>query len=87
MVTAARYFDLVRELNNPYNHFLRLVKSAKQGGIKHVAQLFAATARTVRNWLRRYQQRGNLGLVEQSRARHHQSQKTPPAVKARKSVV
>jgi len=82
MATAARYFDLVREMKNPYNHRLRLVESAKQRGIKTTACLFATTVPTVRKWLRRYQQRGPSGLVELSRARHHQSQKTPPAVEA-----
>jgi transposase len=47
-----------------------------------MARAFTTTARTVRKWLRRYQLHGPSGLVEQSRARHHQSQKTPPAVKA-----
>jgi len=38
-----RYFDLVREMNNVYNHRLRLVESAKQRGIKPTARLFATT--------------------------------------------
>lgn len=43
MVTSARYFDLVREMKNAYNHRLRLVESAKQRGIKPTARLFATT--------------------------------------------
>jgi hypothetical protein len=34
MTAPTRYFDLVREMKNPYNHRLRLVESAKQRGIK-----------------------------------------------------
>jgi hypothetical protein len=29
MVISARYFDLVREMKNAYNHRLRLVESAQ----------------------------------------------------------
>src|SRR5579864_8566790 len=80
MTAPTRYFDLVREMKHPYNHRLRLVESAKQRGIKRTAQLFATTVPTVRKWLRRYQQRGPSGLLDHSRARHQQSQKTPPAL-------
>jgi hypothetical protein len=48
MATAARYFDLVREMKNAYNHRLRLVESAQQRGIKPTARLFATTVPTVR---------------------------------------
>jgi transposase len=80
MTVPTRYFDLVREMKNPYNHRLRLVDSAKQRGIKSTAQLFATTVPTVRKWLRRYQQCGSSGLLDHSRARHQQSQKTSPAL-------
>jgi transposase len=82
MIAPTRYFDLVREMKNAYNHRLRLVESAKQRGIKPTAQLFATTVPTVRKWLRRYQQRGPSGLQERSRARHQQSQKTSAALEA-----
>jgi transposase len=80
MTAPTRYFDLVREMKHPYNHRLRLVESAKQRGIKRTAQLFATTVPTIRKWLRRYHQRGPSGLLDHSRARHQQSQKTPPAL-------
>src|SRR5439155_26448746 len=76
MPTSARYFDLVREMKNAYNHRLRLVESAKQRGIKPTARLFTTTIATVRKWLRCYQQHGPSGLLEQSRARRHQAHKT-----------
>ena len=82
MTAPTRYFDLVREMKNPYNHRLRLVESAEQRGIKSTAQLFATTIPTVRKWLRRYQQCGPSGLTERSPARHQQSLKTPPALEA-----
>jgi transposase-like protein len=82
MATPARYFDLVRDMKHPYDHRLRLVESAKQRGIKATARLFATTVPTVRKWLRRFQQHGPSGLLEHSRARHHQPHKTPPTVQA-----
>src|SRR5580698_3075187 len=82
MITPARYFDLVRDMKHPYDHRLRLVESAKQRGIKPTARLFATTVPTVRKWLRRFQQHGHSGLLPLLRARHHQSQKTPPTTEA-----
>src|SRR5208337_588027 len=82
MATAVRYFDLVREMKDAYNHRLRLVENAKKRGIKPTARLFATTVPTVRKWLRRFEQRGPSGLVTLSRARHHQAQKTPPTTEA-----
>ena len=77
---AARYFDLVREMRDAYNHRLRLVQFARAEGIKPAARAFATTVPTVRKWLRRYQQQGPRGVVEQSRAPHHQPRKTPPEI-------
>ncbi|MGH9573084.1 MAG: helix-turn-helix domain-containing protein, partial [Candidatus Acidiferrales bacterium] len=80
---SARYFDLIREMKgNTYNHRLRLVESAKERGIKPTARLFATTVPTVRKWLRRFLQHGPSGLLEQSRARHHQPHQTPPGREA-----
>jgi transposase len=78
MATAARYFDLIREMKkNAYNHRLRLVESARIRGIKPTARLFATSPLTVRKWWRRYQQFGPSGLQEHSRAPHRQARKTP----------
>ena len=85
MATSARYFDLVREMKNAYNHRLRLVESAKQRGIKPTARLFATTVPTVCKWFRRFQQHGPSDLLELSRARHQQSLKTPPTTEAQLS--
>jgi transposase len=82
-MVAARYFDLVREMKSAYNHHLRLVESARDRGIKPTARLFATTVPTVRKWLRRYRQQGPSGLLEQSRAPHHQPRRTPPALEQR----
>ena len=82
-MAAAPYFDLVREMKDAYNHRLRLVQSARQLGIKPTARLFVTTVPTVRKWLRRYKQQGPSGLLEHSRAPHHQPRRTPPEVEQR----
>src|SRR5437879_12736744 len=82
MATFARYFDLVREMKNAYSHRLPLAESANQRGITPTARLFATTVPTVRKWLRRFQQHGPSGLLEHSRARHHQHHKTPATLEA-----
>jgi transposase len=77
---VARYFDLVREMRDAYNHRLRLVESVRQRGIKPTARLFATSTLTVRKWWRRYQQQGPSGLKEQTRAPHHCPHKTSPEI-------
>src|SRR4029077_2532220 len=79
-MAAARYFDLVREMKDAYNHRLRLVQSARQHGIKPTARAFATTVPTVRKWLRRFQQHGPSGLREHSRAHRHCPHKTSPQI-------
>jgi len=79
-VMSAPYFVLVREMRDAYNHRLRLVESARQRGVKPTARLFQTTVPTVRKWLRRFQQQGPRGLIELSRAPHHQPGKTPQAL-------
>jgi transposase len=91
MASTARYFDLVREMKDAYNHRLRLVDSARQHGLKATARLFATTVPTVRKWLRRFQQGGPSRLVALSRAPHHQPLQTPsslegPLVELRKTL-
>ncbi len=56
------------------------MESAKNIGIKPTARLFTTTVPTVRKWPRRFKQHGPSGLLEQSRARHHQPHKTPPNI-------
>ena len=47
-----------------YDLRLRMVKYAKQHGIKPTAELFDTTPKTVRKWLRRYDQERLAGLNE-----------------------
>ena len=47
-----------------YDLRLRIVKYAKQHGVKPAARLFDTTPKTVRKWLRRYEQERLTGLNE-----------------------
>src|ERR1700740_2957517 len=76
-MSAARYFDLVREMRDAYNHRLPFIHYARRQAIKPAARAFATTVPTVRKWLRRYQQHGPSGLRELSRAHHDSPHKTP----------
>jgi hypothetical protein len=50
---AVRYYDLIRDMKNPFNHRLRLVAYARQKGIKAPAREFHTTVPPVRKWVRR----------------------------------
>ena len=64
------YFDLVRQMKNPFDYRLRLVTYARQHSIKAAARAFQTTVSTVRKWLRRYQAHKLAGLQELYRAPH-----------------
>ena len=70
MPLPLRYFDLSRDMRNPFNLRLSLASYARQHGIKAAARLFQTTVPTVRKWLRRYQAAGLPGLPARSRAPH-----------------
>jgi len=61
------YFEQMTKMPNKadkYDLRLRMVKYAIKNGIKPAARLFATTPKTVRKWLRRYQQERLAGLNE-----------------------
>jgi transposase len=62
---------------------LRVVKHALVYGVKPTARVFDTTAKTVRKWLRRYQQEGLTGLNELPRIPHSCPHKTPAALQRR----
>ena len=63
-----------------YDIRLRIVKSSKQIGIKPTARLFDTTPKTVRKWLRRYDQERLSGLNELPRIPLSCPHKTSPAM-------
>jgi transposase len=80
---SAPYYDLIREMQDAYNHRLRLVDYARHNGSKAAARAFQTTIPTVRKWLRRYRQDGPSGLREPSRTPHRQPGQTLPEVEQR----
>ena len=48
----------MRQSKDPRYVRLYMVRLAQQEGIKPVARIFGTTPKTVRKWLRRYQQQG-----------------------------
>ena len=70
MPVPVRYFDLSRDMRNPFHLRLSLVSYARQHSIKAAARAFQTTVPTVRKWLRRYQAAGLAGLQALSRAPH-----------------
>lgn len=77
-----RYYDVVSHRRNPYHLRRELVQAALQDGISVAAGAFHTTRKTVRKWLRRFQERGLAGLREESRAPHRIPHKTPPEIEA-----
>ncbi len=64
MATSARYFDLVREMKDAYNHRLRLVESAKRIGINPVQRQLVSHAKEWpwSSWS--FYKRGESGLIQ-----------------------
>jgi len=75
-----RYYDVVSHRRNPYHLRRELVQAALREGISVAARSFHTTRKTVRKWLRRFQEGGLAGLKEKSRAPHLIPHKTPPDV-------
>ena len=50
-----RYFELIRQMKNPFNYRLYLVDYARRHGLKAAGRAFRTTVPTVRQWRRRYQ--------------------------------
>jgi transposase len=70
MYAPVLYFDLIRQMKNPFSYRLRLVAHAREHGIKATARAFRTTVPTVRKWFRRWQEQRLKGLQELSRAPH-----------------
>ena len=77
------YFEQIRKMPNKADKFdlrLRIVKHAIAYGVKPTARVFDTTAKTVRKWLRRYQQERLAGLHELPRIPLHCPHKTSSAL-------
>ena len=77
------YYEQITKMPNKadkYDIRLRLVKSAIENGIKPTSRLFDTTPKTVRKWLRRYQQERLAGLNELPRIPLHCPHKTSAVI-------
>ena len=70
MSAPVPYFDVVRQMKNPFSYRLCLVTHARQHGLKAAARAFQTTVPTVRKWVRRFRAQGLKGLAARSRAPH-----------------
>jgi len=77
------YFEQIIKMPDKADKFdlrLRMVKHALVHGVKPTARVFTTTAKTVRKWLKRYQQEHLTGLNELPRIPEHCPNKTSPAL-------
>ncbi len=73
-----KYYTMVRSKNHLFDQRLEMVVFAKQNSIRATVQRFATSRNTIRKWLRRFNEHGKAGLVEQSRAPKTCPHKTHP---------
>ena len=64
------YFDLVRQMKNPFDLRIKMVMYAKKYGNKPCARVFSTIVKTVRKWRRRYEEKGLSGLKEVASGDH-----------------
>jgi transposase len=77
------YYDLMRQSNDPRFLRLRLVRFAQDHGIQPTARAFSVRRKTVRKWLRRYEEGGYPALLERSRAPKNPACKIPDSQRRR----
>ena len=79
------YFNMIQaqDVGFRYGVRRRLVFDAMEQGIKPTMRMHGTTVKTVKKWVKRYQEKGLAGLREQSRAPKHIPHKTKPEVEER----
>ncbi len=77
------YYDLMRQSKDPRFFRLRLVRFAQQHGIKPAARAFSTRRKTIRKWLRRYEQEGYSALRGRSRAPKNPARRIPDSQRRR----
>lgn len=78
-----RYYDIYRDSSNPFNLRVKMVQMALSKGVSQAAREYGTTRKTVRKWKRRYEERGVVGLKDQSKAPKHIPHKTSSKVEER----
>ncbi|MCH7666826.1 MAG: transposase [Acidobacteria bacterium] len=77
------YYDVMRESKDSRFLRLRLVRFAQEHGIRSAAQAFSTRRKTVRKWLRRYEEDGYAALLDRSRAPKNPARPIPPSQRRR----
>ena len=80
-MSVYEYYIVLNAMKSKADKFdlrLKMVRCAIAEGIKPAAKTFFTTPKTVRKWLRRYQQERLAGLNELPRIPEHCPHKTPP---------
>ena len=73
-----KYYSLVRDMSK-YNLRYNLIVKATKTNISETASYYNTTRKTVRKWLRRFEQKGLEGLKDISRAPKNIPHKMPEA--------
>ncbi len=79
------YYDLMRQSKDPRFLRLRMVRFAQEHGIQSTALAFSTRRKTVRKWLRRYEEGGYPALLDHSRAPKNPA-RTIPASQRRRAL-
>lgn len=75
------YYTMIRNYKDKKYVRLKMVDYAKKHGNKPAARMFGATVKTVRKWLRRWEEAGLKGLEDRSRRPHYSPQGISKSVK------
>ena len=67
-MVPVRYDEMRRQSKDPKVFRYRLVRYAKEHGVKPAARVFGTTPKTVRKWLKRWESGSMRGLSDQSKA-------------------
>ena len=65
-----QYYLLIKDMSK-FNLRLQMVTKAKQVNISEAARYYGTIRKTVRKWMRRYQQEGLVGLKDKKRTPQH----------------
>lgn len=88
IIRMYKYYEYIKKSEDRYELRLEMVQEALENGIKPTARKYSTTVKTVRKWVRRYQEQKKAGLAERSRRPHTSPRATKPWVrfKLRKEV-
>ena len=72
------YYQIIKDMSNKFNFRFSMVRYALQNSISEAAREYKTTRKTVRKWVKRYQEEGLEGLKDKKRAPHHIPHKLKP---------